>query len=233
MRSNLISHSFSSLTWTLGPFFVIQNWNWAMTRVHPCHWSNQRYSLACAYFLLCVDSFARSRSDFVCESRSGPWTGDEFKLSQHAPECGGRRDSCWWQETIAHFTGLQMRVLWWRVWVAGGHGLSSPTPQFNRYTLCRSHELQVHVIDPARRFVHGDSSHTWHPRCVPACIFFGFPVYPVCTFPHPFSCHNEYKVNNGNNIVIIVHNVKQSVLGNPWQKIFYCTLSNFMTALSH
>ena len=48
--------------------------------------------------------------------------------------------------------------------------------------------------------------------------FFGFPVYYVCTLPHPVSCNNVYKVNNGNNSVIIVHNVKESVLyllGNP------------------
>ncbi len=77
-------------------------------------------------------------------------------------------------EKVAYFIGLQMRVLSWRVLVAGWHGLTSPTPQFNPYTLCRSHELQVHVIDPARRFVYGDSSHTWHPRCVPLHAFFWF-----------------------------------------------------------
>jgi hypothetical protein len=49
----------------------------------------------------------------------------------------------------------------------------------------------------------------------PYMHFFCFPVYPVCTLPHPFPCNNEYKVNNGNNIGIIVHNVKQIVLGNP------------------
>ncbi len=45
--SNLINFAFFS-SLTLGPFFVIQNLNWAMTRVQPCHWSNQRYALACA-----------------------------------------------------------------------------------------------------------------------------------------------------------------------------------------
>ena len=66
--------------------------------------------------------------------------------------------------------------------VEGGHGLSSPTPQFHRYTMCWSHELQVHVIDTTRRYIHGDSSPSWHPRCVRLhAFFFGFPVYSVCT----------------------------------------------------
>ncbi len=142
----------------------------------------------CVFSTLCWQ-FACSRSDFVCESRSGPGTGGESERSQHAPECGGRRDSWWWQEKVAYFIGLQMRVLWWRVWVAGGHGLSSPTPQFNRYTLYRSHDLQVHVIDPghpARRFLHGDSSHTWHPRCVPQHALFWFSRLSRLHFATPF-----------------------------------------------
>ena len=66
--------------------------------------------------------------------------------------------------------------------VEGGHGLSSPTLQFHRYTMCWSHELQVHVIDTTRRYIDGDSSPSWHPRCVRLhAFFFGFPVYSVCT----------------------------------------------------
>jgi hypothetical protein len=206
-----------------------------MTRVHLCHSSNQRYALACAYFPRCADRFARSRSDFVCDSRSGPGTGGELERSQHAPEqkCG-RRDS-WWQEKVAYFLGLQMRVLWWWVWVSGWHRLQLPTPQFHRYTLCRSHELQVHVIDPTRRFLHGKSSPTWHPRCVHVgfttpCADF---VLPVCHthFVTPKLCHNVYKVNNVNNSVIMVHKGKQSVLflwGNRWQIIFYSLLNHFI-----
>ncbi len=177
MRSNLISHYLPCLT--LCPFFVIQNLNRAMTRVHVCHWSSQQYALACAYFLRCAESFARSRSDFVCDSRSGPGTGGELERSQHAPECGRR-------EKVAYFLGLQMRVLWWWVWVAGWHGLSSPTPQFHRDTLCRSHELQVHAIDPTRRFVHRESSPTWHTRCV--CLGF---ASPSTDFVMPF-CHTHF-----------------------------------------
>ena len=46
----------------------------------------------------------------------------------------------------------------------------------------RSHEFQVHVIDTTRRYIHGDSSPSWHPRCVRLhAFFFGFPVYSVCT----------------------------------------------------
>jgi len=200
-----------------------------MTRVHPCHWSNQWYALACAYFLCCVDSFARSQSEFVCESRSGPGTGGEF-WNDHSMRrsAGGGIPGGFLVEKVSYFLGLQMRVLWWWVWVAGGHGHSSPKPQFHRYTLCRSHELQVHFIDPTRRYVHGDSSPTWHPRCVRLHAFFWFPVYYVCTLQHPVSCNNVYNVNNSNNSVIIVHNVKQSELYlsvNPWQKIFYCMIS--------
>ncbi len=127
----------------------------------------------CVFSTLCSQFCTQSKRLRVQVTiRAG--TGGESERLQHAPECGGRRDSWWWQEKVAYFIGLQMRVLWWQVWVAGGHGLSSPTPQSNRYTLCRSHELQVHVIDPARRFVHGDSSHTCHPRGVPLHAFFWF-----------------------------------------------------------
>ncbi len=66
--------------------FFCQNLNMAMTRVHVCHWSNQRYALACAYFLRCVDSIARSRSAIVWDSLSGPGTGCELERSQNAPE---------------------------------------------------------------------------------------------------------------------------------------------------
>ena len=95
---------------TVGLFFVTQNRLQTMTRVNPCHWSNQRYELACANFLCCIDSFTCSQIKFVSESRSGPGTGGEPLASQYAPECG-RRDS-WGQEKVAYFLGLQMRVLW-------------------------------------------------------------------------------------------------------------------------
>jgi hypothetical protein len=134
-----------------------------------------------------------------------------------------------------YFLELQMRVLWWWVWVAGGHGQSSPTPQFHRYTLCRSHELQIHVIDTTRRYVYGDSLPTWHLGVCAYMHFFGFPVYYVCTLPHPVSCNNVYKVNNGNNSVVIVHTVKERVLylsGNPWQKIFIAWLVQLFTFFS-
>ncbi len=49
------------------------------------------------------------------------------------------------------------------------------------------------------------------------------PSTPLCHTP--FHVIMSIKVNNGNKIGIIMHNVKQSVLGNRWQKIFYCTLS--------
>ncbi len=93
-----------------------------------------------------------------------------------------------------------------------------------------SHRLDLVMIrqqgiDNGAFVVHGDSSPTWHPR-LGACAL----VLPhqVCTLPHQVSCYNVYKVNNGNNRVIIVHNVKQSVLylsGKPLQKIFYCMIS--------
>ncbi len=54
---------------------------------------------------------AGSQSEFVCKSQSGPWTDGKLEQSQHEPECG-RRDS-WWQEKVAYFLMLQMRVLWW------------------------------------------------------------------------------------------------------------------------
>ena len=169
----------------------------------------------------------RSRSAVVWDSPSGPGTGCELERSQNAPEPECRRRDSRRQEEVTAFIGLQMRVLWWWVWVSGWHGLPSPTPQFHRYTLCRSHELQVHVIDPTRRFLHGKSSPTWHPRCVhiglTPCADF---VLPFCHthFVTPKLCHNVYKVNNTNNSVIMVHNGKQSVLflsENRWQKIFY------------
>ncbi len=65
----------------------------------------------------------------------------------------------------------------------------------------------------------------------PYMHFFGFPVYPVCTLPHPFSCNNEYKVNNGNNIGIIVHNVEQSVLLEPLTKKYF--IAHLVTLLQH
>ncbi len=55
-----------------------------------------------------------------------------------------------------------------------------------------------------------------------------FCHFATRTLSHQVSCNNVYKVNNGNNSVIIVHNVKERVLylsGNPWQKIFYCMIS--------
>jgi hypothetical protein len=183
----------------------------------------------CVFSMLCWQFCSQSkRVRLRVTIRAWDWRRilERSQLTQHAPECG-RRDS-WWQEKVSYFLGLQMRVLWWWVWVAGGHGHSSPTPQFHRYTLCRSHELQVHFMDPTRRYVHGDSSPTWHPRCVRLHAFFWFSVYYVCTLQHPVSCNNVYNVNNSNNSVIIVHNVKQSELYlsvNPWQKIFYCMIS--------
>jgi hypothetical protein len=39
-----------------------------------------------------------------------------------------------------------------------------------------------------------------------------FCHFATRTLPHQVSCNNVYKVNNGNNSVIIVHNAKQSVL---------------------
>ena len=157
-----------------------------MPRVHLCHWSNQRYALACAYFLRCVDSTARA---VFWDSLSRPGTGCELERSQNAPEpeCG-RRDSRW-QEEVTYFIGLQMRVLWGWVWVSGWHRQPSPTPQFHRYTLCRSHELQVHVIDPTRRFLHGKSSLTWHSRCVHVVL--PHHVLTLLKFVLPL-CHTHY-----------------------------------------
>ena len=187
MRSNLISYYLPCLT--LCPFFVIQNLNWAMTSVLACHWSNQWYALACAYFLRCVDSIARSRSAVVWDSPSGPGTGCELERSHNAPESECRRRDSRRQEKVTAFIGLQMRVLWWWVWVSDWHGLPSPTPQFHRYTLCRSHELQVHVIDPTRRFVHGKSSTAWHSRCV------HIRLAPCADFVLTF-CHTHFVIPN-------------------------------------
>ena len=164
----------------------------------------------------------------------GPGLAASIDRSHNAPESECRRRDSRRQEKVTAFIGLQMRLLWWWVWISDWHGLPSPTPQFHRYTLCRSHELQVHVIDPTRRFVHGKSSTTWHPRCVhiglTPCADF------VLTFCHTHFvihnlCYNVYKVNNVNNSVIMVHNGKQSVLfssENRWQIIFYNTLNQII-----
>jgi len=205
-----------------------------MTSVLACHWSNQWYALACAYFLRCVDNIARSRSAVLWDSPSQPGTGCELERLHNAPESECRRRDSRRQEKVTAFPGLQMRVLWGWVWVSDWHGLPSPTPQFHRYTLFRSHELQVHVLDPTRRFVHGKSSTTWHTRCVHICLS---PCADfVLTFCHTHSvipnlCYNVYKVNNINNSVIMVHKGKQSVLflsGNRWQIIFYTSLNHFI-----
>ena len=195
----------------------------------------ERYALACAYFLRCVDSIARSRSAVVWDSLSRPGTGRKLERSQNAPETESWRRDSRWQEEVTYFIGLQMRVLWWWVWVSGWHRQPSPTPQFHRYTLCRSHELQVHVIDPTRRFLHGKSSPTWHPRCVhvvlPHHVQTLFCHFATRTLSHQNSCNNVYKVNNVNNSVIMVHNGKQRVhflSENPWQKIYYDMISNII-----
>jgi hypothetical protein len=164
--------------------------------------------MACAYFLRCVDSFARSRSEFVCKSRSGPGTGGEL-------ECGGRRDSWWWQEKLPISLGFKC------AYCGGEFGSRVGMDCHHRHP----NSIGTPFADPMNSrsmslTQRGDSFtgtlciHDNLSVC-PCMHFFCFPVYPVCTLPHPFPCNNEHKVNNGNNIGIIVHNVKQSVLGNP------------------
>ncbi len=77
-RSNLISRKSNLAVLTFGPvfkFFYIQTLKSAMTRVHPCQWSNYRCALACVYFPFVVwcESFARRTSLYVSEWGKYSW----------------------------------------------------------------------------------------------------------------------------------------------------------------
>ena len=146
----------------------IQNVKSAMMRAQPCHWSIHRYARGRVYSFCFVfsSSFAATRSGIVCVRVSATCRKLQLQVerhSQHASRSGPRETRG--QETVANIVGLHVRPLWWRLWVADRHGLSSPTPQFGWDTVCRSHELQVHVIYRTSWSIRGDSSPTWYPRC--------------------------------------------------------------------
>ena len=62
--------------------------------------------------------------------------------------------------------------MWKRVWIAGRHGPTLQKQVVCWDTMCRSQELQVHVIHRTRWSLRWDSSPTWYPRCVTHTCFF-------------------------------------------------------------
>ena len=68
------------------------------------------------------------------------------------------------QECFAEI-GIPRRPLYQRVCFTASHGLSSPTSQLCRNSMCRSEQQQVHVLYcTSQRFIL-DSSATRYPRC--------------------------------------------------------------------
>jgi len=131
-------------------------------------WSISRYAQGCAYSFCVV--FISSFGAIGIDWAAGRKLQQVERDSQHASRCGERETRR--PETVATGIGLQMRPLWMRVWFAGRHGPTSQKQIVGWDPVCRSQELQVHVIHRTRRSLRWDSSPTWYPRCVTHKVIF-------------------------------------------------------------
>jgi hypothetical protein len=129
---------------------------------------HQSLCTVCIFFLCC---FSSSFGAIGIDWATGRKLQQVERDSQHASRCG-KRETRRRPETVATVIGLQMRPLWKRVWFAGRDGPTSQKPVVGQHPVCRSQELQVHVIHRTRRSLRWDSSPTWYPRCVTHTVIF-------------------------------------------------------------
>ncbi len=180
-----------------------------MTRVHVCHWSNQRYALSCAYFLrvltvLHAVEAPSSGTHYQGRGLTANWNDHRMRrsLSAGGGIPGGRKKlpislgfKCAYCGEFGSRAGIDCHRR---------HRNSIGTPCADPVNSMSMSLTQRGDSDTGNLRLHGTLGVC--TLVLPHHVQTLFCHFATRTLSHQNSCNNVYKVNNVDNSVIIVHN---------------------------